>query len=363
MDVRVWAILAAVLLGVGCAPERAPDFEAAESRRLAEVLESLAHEDPAVPMQALEALRAVSPESRLPDLGLAHERDRELVVRLNRHLRAGELDEATELLRHQQRHGDMDTSLLDWGELPAALRALELYLAQKPYPNNAAARQALAQLDKHRALLGQSTVFQDFLAIETEDLGAMARMEREQIARWLLMDLDRLVLVGDPRAASVLAQIVATVGEDHPLPATLHAVARSDWTAVRELGEPDEAGHYQTEYLEIAFAMYWDQLSPSARQALGRALLRLPPCTLSGLLLHARYAALYGRMETAIAHVRELNASVQISPHLAGDMLHMVLPPAAFATPAWQTAVPGVNDFLDRIDQLRQSQTIRGGQP
>lgn len=365
LRVWYWAILAVALLGTGCGREpAAADYDGKESRLLAEVLQSLREETPERSLEALRNFQEADPDSRLPDLGIAHERDRELVVRLNRHLRGGQLDEAANILRHQQRFGDMGTSLLEWAELPDALRAMEKYLARKPYPNSLAARQALAEVEAFRPILDRSTIFQDFLAAERQELETIGNTEKERIARSLISDLDYLVLVGDPRADAIFAQLVATVGENHPLPATLRAVARGDWRAVRELSETADSGLYQSEYLEIAFARFWDDLSAEVRQALGRGLLRLPPCTLSGLLLHARYAAYYGRMEVAVGHVRELNSLVQLPPDLVGGMLQdMVQPAAAFATPAWKTPCPGVNDLLDRIDQLRKNGTASGVKP
>ncbi len=365
MRVWNWSILAVVLLAAGCGrgPDAA-DYEGRESRLLVDVLQSLGGENPERSIEALRNLQEAAPNSRLPDLGIAHEQDRELVVRLNRHLRSGQLDEAAKILRHQQRFGDMGTSLLEWVDLPEALRALEKFLARKPYPNSFAARQALAEVEAFRPLLDRSAIFQDFLAAERQELEAVGQAEKERIARSLIADLDYLVLTGDSRADALFAQLEATVGENHPLPATVRAVARGDWRAVRELSEAAESGLYQSEYLEIAFARFWNDLSPEVRQALGRGLLRLPPCTLSGLLLHARYAAYYGRMEVAVGHVRELNSLVQLPPDLVGSMLQdLVQPAAAFATPAWKTPCPGVNDLLDRIDQLRKNGTVSGVKP
>jgi len=359
---RAWysAILAVALLGAGCGREQAPDYDGKESRLLVEVLESLRQEQPEQSLRLLTTFGEADPDSRLPDLGIAHERDRELVVRLNRHLRAGQLDEAAEILRYQQRFGDLGTTLLEWGDLPDALRALDRYLAGKPYPSVTAARRAMASLENFRPMLDRSAIFQDFLAAERQELEIAGSGELEQITRILVAELDYMVLVGDPRAADILAQIVATVGESHPLPVTVRAVAEGQWNIVRELGEPDDAGLYQTDYIEIAFAMHWNDLSGEVREVLGRSLLRLPPCTLSGMLLHARYAAIYGRTEVAVGHIRELSSSVQMTPRIVGDMLKsMVLPPEAFATPAWKTPCPGVSDFLDRIDQLR----TKGTQP
>jgi hypothetical protein len=359
-----WAILAVVLIGAGCGRKQAPDYDEKESRLLVDVLQSLREEQPERALDALGKLRETDPDSRLPDLGMAHEKDRELVVRLNRHLRSGELDEAAKILRYQQRYGDMGTSLVEWADLPDALRGLERYLAGKPYPHSVAMRQALNELQAFRPMLDHSSIFQDFLAAEGHELEAIAQNERDRISRSMLADLDYLVLVDDPRAADILAQFMATVGDSHPLPATVKAVANGDWRTVRELSEPADSALYQSDYLEIAFAMLWDDLPSEVRQALGKGLLKLPPCTLSGLLLHARYAAYYGRMDAAVGYVRELNASVQLSPQVVGDMLtSMVQPSAAFKTPAWRTPCPGVNDFLDRIDQLRASGTTTGTMP
>lgn len=359
-----WLILAVGLIGAGCSREAAPDYDGMESRLLAEVLDGLRHGDPADTLAALQKLSDVDPDSRLPDLVVAHERDRELVVRLNRHLAAGELEQAGEILRYQRRFGDMGTSLMAWSGLPDALRAMEIYIQGKPYPTSAGANRALARLDEYQPLLEHSPAFQSFLAAEQETNRHLAAAERDRITQSLVWDVDQLVLVGDSRAEDVLALIVATVGEDHPLPATVRAVARGDWRRVKELSEAKTSGLYQSEYLEIAFAMFWDELSPEVRRALGRGLMNLPPCTLSGLLLHARYAAFYGRMDDAVAYVRELSSSVQMTPRIVGRILQsMVLPKAAFSAPCWQTPCPSVSDFLDRIDQLRANPALAGNQP
>lgn len=359
-----WAILAVGLIGAGCGRDEAPDYDGMESRLLAEVLDGLRHGDPGHSLTALQKLADVEPESRLPDLAVAHERDRELVVRLNRHLEAGELEEAGEILRYQRRFGDMGTSLMAWTGLPDALRALEIYIKGKPYPTSLAARQALARLDEHLPLLGRSAAFGEFLKAERMETSHLMGTERARVTRSLVWDVDQLVLVGDRRADDILAEIVAMVGEGHPLPATIQAVALGDWRRVKELSETNGTGLYQSEYLEIAFAMFWDELSPEVRKALGKGLVRLPPCTLSGLLLHARYAAYYGRMDDAVAYIRELSSSVQMTPHIVGRILQsMVLPRAAFTAPCWQTPCPSVSDFLDRIDQVRGSLSLTGNQP
>jgi hypothetical protein len=338
----------------GCGRQTVPDYDGKEGRVLTDALQELRDGDPKRSLTALQKLAEVNPDSRLPDLALAHERDRELVVRLNRHLQAGELEKAGEILRYQRRYGDMGTSLMSWSELPDALRAMERYITEKPYATSAKMRQALARVDEYRELLDHSPAFLAFRAAEDTELGQFVVRERERITWSLLCDLDALVLVGDPRAEQVLAEIVATVGKDHPLPATVAAVALGDWRKVRELSEADPAGLYQSEYLEIAFAMSWDELSNDVRRALGRGLVRLPPCTLSGLLLHSRYAAYYGRMDDAVIYLRELSSSVQMTPQLVGQVLDsLVLPQSSFRAPCWQRPVPGVTDFLGRMDQLR----------
>jgi hypothetical protein len=338
----------------GCGRRTVPDYDGKESRLLTGALQELRDGDPKRSLTALQKLSAVDPESRLPDLALAHERDRELVVRLNRHLQAGELEKAGEILRYQRRYGDMGTSLMSWSELPDALRAMERYVEAKPYVTSAKMREALARLDDYRNLLDHSPTFLAFHGAEESELKRLVARERKRITWSLLCDLDALVLVGDPRAEQILAEIVATVGTDHPLPATVRAVALGDWRKVRELSEASAAGLYQSEYLEIAFAMFWDELPGNVRRALGRGLVRLPPCTLSGLLLHSRYAAYYGRMDDAVIYLRELSSSVQMTPRLVGQVLErLVLPRASFRAPCWQRPVPGVTDFLGRLDQLR----------
>ena len=349
-----WAILAVGLAVAGCDREEAPDYEGMESRLLTDALDGLRSEGATSSLSALRRLADVDPDSRLPDLAVAHERDRELVVRLNQQFRAGELAEASRILRHQQRYGDMGTIFMAWRGLPDALRAVQLYVAAKPYKTSAAVREALARLDGHRELLDRAPAFVEFLKGEEVEISGLVAHEREQVAESLFGDLDQLVLVGDPNADRVLAQIVATVGPQHPLLLTVEAVARGDWRTVREVSESASSGMYQSEYLEIAFALFWDDLPGDVRQALGKGLVRLPPCTLSGLLLHARYAASDGRMDDAVAYLRELSSSVRMTPKLVWQGLEsFVLPRQAFAAPCWQTPCPSVGDLLGRIDQLR----------
>ena len=349
-----WAILVTALVACGCGREAVPDYDSEQSQLLVSTLAEIRAGDPARSLAALEALGAADPNSRLPELALAHERDRELVARLNRHLQSGELGQAGEILRHQRRFGDMGTSLMAWSELPDALRAMERYVAGKPYQTSVQMRQALARLDEWQRLLAESPAFQTFRNAEYEALSGLVNQEKDRIAQSLLSDLDALVLVGDDQAGQVLAQIVSTVGLGHPLPATVDAVARGDWRKVRELSEMGDSGLYRSEYLEIAFAMFWDELPSEVRRALGRGLVRLSPCTLSGLLLHSRYAAQYGRMDDAVIYLRELSSSVQMTPSLVGRVLEsMVLPRTAFGADCWQRPVPGVIDLLGRLDQLR----------
>jgi hypothetical protein len=43
-----------------------------------------------------------------------------------------------------------------------------------------------------------------------------------------------------------------------------------------------------------------------------------------------------------------------MTPRLVGQVLErLVLPRASFRAPCWQRPVPGVTDFLGRLDQLR----------
>jgi hypothetical protein len=350
-----WLIIVAMGLFVaGCGQKTAPDYDGIESRVLADALQGLTSAEPSRSVSALEKLADVDPDSRLSELAIAHERDRELVVRLNQHLQNGELAEAAEILRYQRRFGDMGTSLMAWSELPDELRAIQLYVEAKPFRTSDDARKALARLDEQRKLLDKSPSFLAFRAEQNQEVARLVAWEKDRVARSLLADLDALVLVGDARADEVLAEIVATVGPDHPLPATVEAVALGDWRKVRELSEPGQAGVYRSEYLEIAFAMFWDELSDDVRQALGRGLMRLPPCTLSGLLLHIRYAAKYGRMDDAVIYLRELSSSVQLTPEAVGRIMEsLVLPREAFLAPCWRTSCPSVTDILGRIDQLR----------
>ena len=354
MRIPCWALLAAGLAAAGCGREEAPDYASLESRVLAEALKGLRGGDPGASLASLERLGDVSPDSRLPDLALAHERDRRLVVSLNEHLEAGRLAEACRILREQRRFGDMGTSLMEWSGLPDALRALQVYLGGKPYVSSGAQRKALSLLDGHRALLDRSAVFASFLGAEEIEAELLAEEERRLTGESLTMDLDHLVLAGDPAAGLLLAEILAIGGPEHPLPRTVTAVATGDWRTLREIAEGGEHGLHESQYLEIAFALFWDELSDEVRRALGKALVRLPPCTLSGLLLHARYAALDGRMDDAVAYLRELSSSVRVTPPLVGRAMEsFVLSRQAFAAPCWQTPCPSVGDVLGRIEQLR----------
>jgi hypothetical protein len=269
----------------------------------------------------------------------------------------GDVDAAQALLRqaHQQVGPIAELEPLD--RLVSALATLQAYVRQEPFPSSAAAERALQPVLAREAELAGAPAFRAWLDAKKAEIDQMRRREVVQEMRQLVLAYDAALVAGRPEADGLLSRLQALPPATPAAAAALALLGATPEALAAYADQPDAwANPNQGLYLEIRFGRVWHELPADVRNRLALQTLPAEPCSLSGLLLRARLAALKGSRGQAAAWSERLLRSAPVGQPLIQEGLHaLALPREQYQARAWLTPFPVLTDYLDRIEQLRQS--------
>ena len=354
-----FAIAACLTVCWGCAPQAAPDYDRLQSQLLCDVCDALAEGD--LDRSGVLLVRYLDTDSgsRFARLALAHEKERELTDALNSALAAGDVDAVREVFDRARDDGQAYKTLIDYGGLPGALDALQLYLRSRPFGSAEEMAKAMSRLESFLALLKRSAAFARFWSEDLRILGDWRSREQALSVQYLVHALDEAAVSRELPVSVLLADLGAMVPE-HPVFRASRCVKAGDWTAFRDMALESLERDTGFAPLEIACCLHWPDLSPRERRIVGRLFSRGEPETLSGLVLHAWQSAMEGRSAEAVQRARRLVCLVPPSQDLiAAFLCECVISSVQFNAWCWRSPAPGVIDVFGRIQQLRAHNPIQ----
>lgn len=356
---RTWLAGACLLLGLaGCGRERVPAHDRLPLETIQGFFAAARAGDASGAERQLRRIEDVPGGPQFVPLAR-----REVLIRkcqdgVARCCAAGQLDEATAILR--QAHQDLGPlpELEPLAQLLSALGTVQAYLRQMPFANSSAAERALAPVIARQADLQGSPAFTAWLAEQQQEIAQMRRREVVQELRQLALAYDAAFVSGRADAPELLRRLLALPPSTPASAAALEVLAAPAATLSAWAEKPAAWADPATGlYLEIRFCQEWPALPAATRDRLALQPLPQEPFSLCGMLLRARLAARKGSLALAASWSERLLRRTAIArPLVEEGLTGLVLPRDQYQARAWRTPFPSLTDYLDRLEQLRQSQ-------
>ena len=309
-------------------------------------------------LKLLQRLQDTFPDQTFYGLALAHEQERQAVLRLNRFLEKGEIAEGRQFLRKTLAGNAASTTLAVAQPLMTALLDLNDYVAQTPFADSATAEAALARVTSHQDVLAESATFGKWLAVQKRIIAELRRKEQEVILRGLLAKYDLAVVSARPDVTSILARIQAMAPE-HPLPKAVKLATAGKWQELCRMFVSVTGQQMPVpSALEAVLCPYWGKLPVEEKHLIGAKMAKLKPMSTCGSLLVALLAADAGDVPRALAHIKKVAATGPIASGYLSYLLDtVVLPKEQYRAGCWRSPFPAVTDLLSRITQVHEHQT------
>ncbi len=353
----VFFVVILAVLAAGCRPPPVPAFEDVSGQIMADYFAAAAGSDATQAERQLKRLQDALPEAVFPTLARRKTRLRVVLVDLNKLLRDGRVEEAAVFITKAVRELGPVPDLKRADEAVQALRTVFLYRRQGPFLRSDAMEQALVPVLARQAVLERSPEFKQWLARQTHAVTDLRRKETESEAQKLFSAYDDALLTGrtDPDACltrlAVLGANSAAVARTLELVRTPADRLEAWLDQAAAWADPVQAGS-----LEVAFCREWAKLTPAVRARLALQKFPAEPATLCGILLRARLALAAGNLPQATAWAERLVRQTPVSEALLTEGLcALVLPRDQFRARTWRAPFPTLTDFLNRLEQLRQT--------
>ncbi len=341
-----------LLILIAVTPLWGGDYDLGRSQALIAVGEALAAPDGDSRLaQSLQALPDGAAAQELRMLIQDRELRKELFRQAAQLLQEGRFHDLNDLLDRAESRGESNTALLQLRGIPQALQALSLFCARQPYQNSGDLAQSMDFLQPYVAELSRySASFREYYRKQQQLLIALRGKEAESAFARELKQLD-WSLVTAPPPMPPAAQL-RSLRQRYPQAPFFRYVTDQSAPApplIAALENPDAAAS-QPQWLEIALALTWGELSSAEQKLATSYLLRGPAVTLTGQAMRAGLMGSLPEFQRALAAWRQ-QATPEERREKAPAFLPAYLGLLGVTGDEWRNPAPGIPELLQRCRQ------------
>ena len=271
---EIFIVIFMTIVLCGCKENaKAPDYDNFRADMTLQTVEQINLGQTEEAIKTLKDFRQKAPEDPFPIAAGRIEEIRLDAEKANKLLRVGNINELGLLLQMIEAEGNASPEILAFRAAPPALEALAKYCARMPWERSSDIMDGFELLRPHSNILKSSAAFNAFMAFQQSKFETMKHDEQLSDIQDKLNRLDRDVIGGD--AKSVQAAIEALRAK-YPHNAFFACQSFKSAADIAALNVNLEGIPYGREALEIATAIRWDELQPSAQRGIADVIGKTP---------------------------------------------------------------------------------------
>ena len=313
------AIFMAIVI-CGCKDHvKAPEYDNFRAEMTMQTVEDVSKGDTKKALETLDKFHKLAPVDPFPVAALRTEQIRNIVEQANQFLRQGSVNDLGLFLQNVEEKGNTSPEILAFRTVPPAIEALAQFCARMPWEKSADLAEGLELLKPHLDVLKSSETFNAFLTFQQSKYESMKQEEWLQENQASLERIDRAFVSGDDQT---LQTAVSTLRKSFPQNPFFSCQDFNTAAEAASLAVEMQGKSGGREALEIAAALRWEKLSPSARRGVADTVGKNPR-TFCGAWIaamtggHAPTASFFAKLQNAqlppnrkiIASLLQLNAS------------------------------------------------------
>jgi hypothetical protein len=342
---EIFIVIFMTIVLCGCKEDaKAPDYDNFRADMTLQTVEQINNGQTEQAIITLKEFRQKAPEDPFPIAASRIEEIRLDTEKANKLLRVGNINELGLLLQMIESEGNASPEILAFRAAPPALEALARYCARMPWERSSDIIDGFELLRPHSNILKSSAAFNAFMVFQQSKFETMKHDEELNDIHDMLNSLDRATIGGD--AKSVQAAIDA-LRNKYPHNAFFSCQSFKSSAEIAALNVNLKDIPHGREALEIAAALRWDELPPSARRGIAEFVSQTPR-TFCGAWL----AAMTGSRTASIDFFNRLkNSSPLLYPNrkIIASLLKLNAAPLVKGDWSRRSPCPGVPEMVAQI--------------
>ena len=196
---KIFAFLLICLLLAGCGRGSAPAYDSRRAEAILDVCETIVENNDEDAQNAISRLNDFSAADDFAvSVSLALQRKMNF-AKAEKYLQQSDFKGLREFIASCRASGSAGTELDGFDAVPDALEALSIFRSRMPWEESKVLKDALEDLEPHRALLSKSEEFVKFYNAQLETLKQLKASEASAQADAFIESLERAVVAGDRR--------------------------------------------------------------------------------------------------------------------------------------------------------------------
>ena len=212
---KILATLLLCLLIMGCGRGSAPAYDSKRGEAVLDVCEAVTENRDADAQKAIEHLNEFSgADDFAVSVALALQRKMNF-AKAEEYLQRSDFQGLREFIASCRASGSAGTELDGFDSIPDALEALSVFKSRMPWEESKVLKDALEDLEPHRAILSKSEEFVKFYDAQIETLKRLKASEAAQLADAFITHLERAAVAGDNQRIIDMTNEFKRVQPDH----------------------------------------------------------------------------------------------------------------------------------------------------
>ncbi|MFO7821798.1 MAG: hypothetical protein R6V56_07095 [Lentisphaeria bacterium] len=348
----------ALMLAAGCRQaEEPPAYNRLRMQIIADLFEALQNENAQAALNSADRLEAMGADTPFLTLVKAREEARFEALKVNSLLLQAKPDQAREFMADHDQLSQFAPDREDrMTEAVKAVKALQDYLEQQPYPQPAKALKELQHLENEYQILAAVEQFTEWRSQQRQRL---VSLEADAITKHMASSFsDSNAQKPETGRTALISRLVNFTEQypDHELAEAYKYLQGNDQKFQKFLRKNNKNDEVRS-ILSALIGFQWNDLPEAKITAAYNYMKNMKCSTPADWRTKALLTAASGEAAESLRYAKRMLRSGGVPDNTFVKYLldKVVLPPAQFTARPWRTPLPQLNDFLDIATQIKES--------
>lgn len=250
----------------GCKDKaKTPDYDNFRADMTLQTVDDIKRGDTKKALETLENFHQKAPTDPFPVAALRTEQIRNIVEQANQFLRQASVNDLGLFLQDMEEKGNASPEILAFRTVPPAIEALAQFCARMPWEKSSDLAEGLELLKPHLDILKSSETFNAFLTFQQSKYESMKQEEWLRDNQASLERIDRAFISEDDQSLQTAVNALNKKFPKNPFFLCQDFASAAEAAALAVKIQEESGGR---EAMEIAAALRWEKLSPSARRGM-----------------------------------------------------------------------------------------------